>query len=91
MDTASFATITISIILLAAFIKFIVSPLIRVVLGIIIFLLVVYAFQKFFQFDLSRIFGPLAQYMDIGKWPFIQWILWPVDYILNKMKIIFNT
>ena len=91
MDTTSLGTIIISIILLGLFIKFVISPLIRAVLGIIIFLLIIYALQKITHFNTNSIFGSLSPYMDISKWSFINWILWPVDYLINKFALIFNS
>ncbi len=68
MDFAWLITIIISAIVIYFFVKLIVSPLIKVVVGIVVFLIIIYVLQHFFNFDLTGAFGPFGKYLDIGNW-----------------------
>ena len=85
MDLASIITIVVGAIIIYFVIKFVVSPLIKAIAGIIALLLLIYIIQYFFGFNLDRFFGPLATYLDITKWGInLSWLLNPLNYYLNK-------
>ena len=68
MDPASLIIIIVVIIAIYFFIKLVVSPLLRAVAGVIIFLLAIYVLKQFFNFNLDNVLGPFAKYIDIGSW-----------------------
>jgi hypothetical protein len=61
MDFTTFIEIIIAVAVIFLFIKFIVSPMLKLVLGIIAFAVLVYLLQKFFNLNLGQIFAPLLK------------------------------
>jgi hypothetical protein len=68
MDFTPIITIVISAVAIYFFIKLIVNPLIKVIGGIVIFLIIIYIMQHFFGLDLKTAFGPFGKYLDPAKW-----------------------
>lgn len=64
------AVITTLIFLAAVYfiIKFIVSPIIKLISGIVVLLIVIYVCQQFFNVSFNQYLGPLAKYIDIDQW-----------------------
>ena len=91
MDVTSLIVIVAIIVVIFIFIKFIVSPIIKVIVGIITFLLLIYVLQRFFGFDLTRIFGPFGSYLDLTKWGInFNWLLEPINYCIEKIEYFFH-
>jgi hypothetical protein len=82
MDFASIIGIIIAVVVIYLFIKFIVSPVLRVAFGVIIFLILIYILQRFFGFNLNQVFGPFGINLD--------WILNPTDYFVNQAQNFLN-
>jgi hypothetical protein len=87
IDVSSFLAIIVIAVLIFLFVKFIVHPLLKLIIGIAIFLILLYIVQNFFGFDLSKYLGPfapLAKYLDISKWGVnLDWLLNPLNHYLN--------
>jgi len=82
MDLTSIIAIIIGIAVIYLFIRFIVSPVIRVIIGIIIFLTIIYFLQRFFGFDANKVLEPFG--INLSKWGInINWILEPINYYVN--------
>jgi len=91
MDITSLVEIGIVVIVIYFFIKFIVSPIARLILGIIIVLVTIYLLQRFFGFDTAKIFGPFAKYLDINNLGVnLNWILGPTNYYIDQIKNFLN-
>jgi len=75
MDINSLIALTIAIAAIFLFVKFVVSPLIKAILGIIAFIAAFYILQRFFNLDLGSIFGPV-----------FKWIISPFNNYLNLIK-----
>jgi hypothetical protein len=82
MDFASVIGIIIAVAIIYLFIKFVVSPVLRVVFGIIIFLILIYLLQRFFGFNLNQIFDPFGVNLD--------WLLNSLDYYTDRGKNFLN-
>ncbi len=67
MTTSSIILIIIAIVVIYLFIKFIVSPLVKIIFGIVIILAIIYILQNFLNIDLSQFLGPLSPYLDLNK------------------------
>jgi len=91
MDTTQLITIVIIVAVVYLLIKFIVSPLLRLISGIILFIAVIYILQTFFKFDFSNILGGWLDIKNIGtKLP---WLGWFIDYIgswINQAILFFK-
>lgn len=48
-------------------VKFIVSPAIKIITGIVILLLIIYILQNFFDFNFEQL-GPYGKYLDVRLW-----------------------
>ena len=86
MDITSLIAIVVAILIIYLFIKFIVSPLLRVVFGIILILIILYLLQKFLGFDPNKIltlFGISLNNINLD------WLSTPVDYCINQIKNFF--
>jgi len=87
MDTTSLIEIVIAIVAAYFIIKFVVSPIIRAVLGIIIFLVAIYLLQRFFGFNLDQILAPFGISLNSSKWGLnLNWILGPANYYVDQIK-----
>lgn len=74
MDIQSFIAIAVGIVAIYFFIKFIVSPIIRAVFGVVIFLVIIYLLQRFFGFNLDQ-------------WGLnLNWMLNPANHYINQIK-----
>ena len=87
MDTTSIIEIVAVVLALYFFIKFIVSPVIRIIIGVVIILVLIYLLQQFFSFDLTKIAGPYAKYLELNNFGInLNWILAPANYYINEIK-----
>lgn len=85
MDLTSILVIIAAIVIIYLFVKLILSPLVKTILGIVFFILLIYILQKFSSFDLSRVLGPFAVYFNPSKWGInFKWLLDPVNSYANK-------
>ena len=91
MDLTSIIEIAIVIVVIYFFLKFIVSPIIKIIVGIIIFLVLVYLLQRFFGFDLSQVLAPFGISSKLSSWNLnLNWILGPANYYIDQMKNFLN-
>lgn len=65
MGFATFIEIIIAVAIIFLFIKFIVSPVLKLILGIVVFAVLIYLLQKFFNLNLGQIFAPLLKILNI--------------------------
>jgi len=87
MDFNSIVAIIVGIVAICLFVKFVVNPLIKAVLGIAIFLILIYVLKRVFNLDLTKAFGPFGPYLDLNNWGSnISWLLTPINNFINKIK-----
>jgi hypothetical protein len=87
MDLTSLIEIVIVIVVIYFFIKLIVSPVIKLILGVIIFLVAIYLLQRFFGFNLDQVLAPFGISLNSGKWGLnLNWILGPANYYIDQIK-----
>lgn len=87
MDTTSIVEIVIAIVVIYLFIKFIVSPVIKVILGVIIFFFLIYLLQRFFGFSADQILAPFGISFNSGKWALsFNWLLGPANYYISQIE-----
>ena len=87
MDISSLIAIVVVIVVIYYLIKFIVSPLLKAIAGIVFLLVAVYVLQHYLNFNLSNILGPFAKYLDVSTWgPGFSWILSPLNYYLDQAQ-----
>jgi hypothetical protein len=87
MDLTSIIEIVIAIAVVYLFIRFVASPVIRVILGIITFLVIILILQQFFNFDLDKALIPLGIHLNLNKWvSSFNWILGPANYYIELLK-----
>ena len=86
MDLQSIIVIVVAIVIVYFFVKLVVSPLVKVVLGIITFLIALYVLQHFFNLNLNNALGPLSSYLNLNKWGVnLNWILAQVFSYINSI------
>lgn len=71
METGSIITIIAVLVLIYLIIKFIISPIIKIITGIIVILIALYVLNKFFSISFNAILGPLSNYLNLDGW--INW------------------
>jgi hypothetical protein len=87
MDLYSIIAIIIAIAAIYLFIKLVVSPLIKALLGIIILFVALYILQRVFNFDLSQILGPIGGYLEPAKWNInLNFLLDPANHYIDQAK-----
>lgn len=88
MDLTSLIEIIIAIVIIYFFIRFIVSPVFRIVFGVIAFFILIYLLQKFLGFDVNKVLSPFGISFDMAKWNLnFGWLLGPMNYYLGKIEI----
>ena len=91
MDLTEIVTIIVVIAIVYFFVKFIVSPLLRFITGIILFIAIIYILQTFFKFDFSNILGG---WLDINKvktnFPWLGWLIDSIGNYINQAVSFFN-
>lgn len=91
MDITSLIEIIVVIVVIYFFIKLIVSPIIKAVLGIIIFLAAVYFLQKYFGFNFDRVLAPFGISLNSNKWGLnLNWIFSLANYYIDQAKNFIN-
>jgi hypothetical protein len=86
MDTKLIIEIVIAVVAIYLFVRFIVSPVIRIVLGVVIFLFLIYILQKFFGFNIDNALAPFGISLNLNKWiTGLNWVFSPLDYYMNKI------
>jgi len=84
MDLKSIIEIAGIIIIAYLFIRFVAAPIIRLIFGIIIFLLILHLLQRL-GLDLDKILGGWGINLNLNKLlSGFDWILNPIDYYINK-------
>ena len=87
MDTNSIITIVVVVIIVYIIIRLIVSPLIKIGLGILAVLVMLYILQQFFGFSFTSLFGPYGKYLDIKNLGLnLNWVLGPISYYVGKIR-----
>jgi len=85
MDASSAVTIIVAVVVVYLIFKFIVSPLIKLIAGIVIFLIAIYILQTYFNFSFNQYLGPFSKYIDIDKTiDSASWIINPIIAYVNK-------
>jgi hypothetical protein len=91
MDITSLIEIIIVIGLIYLFLKLIVSPIFKIILGIIIFLVLIYILQRFFNFDLGQILAPFGISLKPTKLgPNFNWLLVPLNHYIDQIQSFFS-
>ena len=87
MDTTSIVEIVIAVVVVYFFIKFIVSPVIKAILGVIIFLFLIYLLQRYLGFNLNQVLAPFGISFDPSRWGVsFNWLSGPIDYYINQIE-----
>lgn len=89
MDITSLLSIVVVLALTYIFVKLVVSPVLKVAVGIIIFIIMLYLVQKFFGFDVSKLLKPFGISLTPSQLGTFDWILDQADYYINKVKSFF--
>ena len=91
MDITSLIEIVIAIAVIYIIVKFIVSPVIKIVGGIIFILILIYLLQRFFGFSLDQMLAPFGISLNLNKWALnLGWLLAPINYFINQIGSIFH-
>ena len=86
MDLTTLIEIIIAAFIIYLFIKFIVSPVVKIILGIIIFIVLVYLLQRFFGLEPDKILAPFG--ISLDKWGLnLNWIQGTVNHYIQQIKI----
>ena len=86
MDLTSLIEIIIVIVAIYFFLRFIVSPIIKTILGIVIFLFLVYLLQKYFGFSIDKVLAPFGISFNMSNWNLnLDWLLGPLNALMDKI------
>jgi len=87
MDITTIIEIIIAVFVVFIFVKFIVSPFIKILLGIIIFLFLLYLLQRFFGFNIDNALASFGISLDLNKWVVkFNWIFSPANYYIDQAR-----
>ena len=87
MDLATIIIIIIGILLIYFFIRFVVSPVIRAILGVIIFIFLIYLLQRYLGFDFNKVLSTFGISFDTNKLGFnFDWLSGPINYFGDKIQ-----
>ena len=91
MDITSIIEIIVAVLVVFFLIKFIVSPIIKIFVGIISVLILFYILQKYFGFDIDKVLSPFGISLNMNNWgQGFNWILSPINYFADQIKIFIN-
>ena len=91
MDLTSIIEIAVVIAIVYFLIKFIVSPIIKALVGIATLIILVSILQRFFGFNLDQVLAPFGISFNSSKWGLnLDWFLNPINYYLNKGASFFH-
>lgn len=90
MDLASIILFIFIAVVIYFIFKFLVSPLIRVVISVIIILLLIYIASKFFAFDVNTAFGPYGHFLNIKNWPYSSLVTPYIDSTVQQIINFYN-
>ena len=89
MDINQIISLVVIIVAVFLLVKFIVGPAVKLIGGIIIFLIILYISQQYFHLNLNQIFGPLSPYLHTGLWTApINWLVSTVNWVINGFLIL---
>lgn len=87
IDINSLIAIAITIAAVYFVIKFVVSPLIKLIAGIVIIIAAIFILQNYFHFDFGGIFGLFSQYVNYDKlMQYFGWIINPVSSFFKQFS-----
>ena len=85
INFTSIILILVAIALIYLFLRFVISPALRIVLAVIILLILFYALQRIFGFDVGKILAPFGISFDFNKfYSNFSWILTPINNFIDK-------
>ena len=87
MDFTSLIIILAVIVVFYLFIKFVVNPVIKAIIGIAALLILIYLLQRFFGFSLDQILAPFGISFNLNNWGFnLDWIMNPINSLINQSE-----
>ena len=91
MDATSLIATGIAIVVIFFFIKLIAVPFVRIILGVIAFIILLDLLQRFAGFNLNQILAPFGINVDLSKWGInLNWLLNPINYYINQAISFFH-
>ena len=88
MDINSLIVIIIGLVVIYLFIKFIVSPAIKTILGIITFLVLIYILQRFFNFNIDNVLAPFGINLNLNRFAgSLFWLVSPINYYIDRIMV----
>jgi hypothetical protein len=88
METGSIITIIAVLALIYIIIKFIISPIIKIITGVVVILIALYVLNKFFNVNFNAVLGPLSTYINLDGW--ISWAGATFESWVNAIKNLFS-
>ena len=87
MDIVTFVEIAVAVLVVYFLIKFIVSPILKIVVGIISILVIVFLLQRFFGFNIDNVLAPLGINLNLNSWiSKFNWIFAPFNGYIDQAK-----
>lgn len=89
MDISAIITIVIAVAAVYFVIKFIISPLLKLIAGIVILLVAIYILQRYFNLNINQYLGPFSGFLNVDAW--VKGFFWVINsavkYIVNLFSI----
>lgn len=91
MDLTSVIEIIIAVVVVYFFIKLIAVPIVRIILGVITFLILIYLLQRFLGFNFGQILAPFGISFNSSKWGLnLNWVSGSINFFINKLESFFS-
>ena len=91
MDLTSLIEIVIAILVVYFCIRFIISPVIKAIVGVAVFFVLIYILQKYFGFSIDKVLSPFGISLNTSKWGLnLNWLSGPIDYCINQAESFFH-
>jgi hypothetical protein len=89
MDLSYVILIVVAVAIVYLFVKFVLNPIIKAILAILLVLIALYIAQNVFKIDFNQVFGSLSP--KLQEWGInLNWILNPLNYLAEKSKPLFD-
>ncbi len=91
MDITSILAIAVALAVVYFFIKLVVSPLFKAIIGVAVFLIIIYVLQRYFNFNFDSILGPFSKYLDIKNWDVnLNQIIFQIEIYIKRLLSFLN-
>ena len=91
MDISTLIEIVVVVAVVYFLLKFIVSPIIKIAIGVLSILIMIFLLQRIFGFNIDEVLAHFGISLNLNEWASsLNWILGPANDYIDQAKSLFN-